>query len=244
MTARIRRLLASFVQPPPVTRQSIERTEPDSGTRQRQPGLFHGRDGGHRGARAARHGPDFAIRAAGDPHRARLVEPQQSARVGLRLRGLRRSPRRAERPRLRPDGQRPAGARAAWPRRGWSSPRKRSSSGPITTLATTAIDVFRPRPPALLASRAISKRRRRAIEEARRAKRARTLPAVRVRRADALGRGGPAARRGPGRRPLAGAAGIRPCHERDLPRRPAVADPRPVPGSPHVPHVVRPDAGR
>ena len=51
--------------------------------------------------------------------------------------------------------------------------------------------------------------------------------------------GRPPARRGAGRRPGPGAARMGPRHQRHQHRRPAGVDPRPVPGSPRLPDLLR-----
>ena len=86
---------------------------------------------------APRDRPDLAVRPAGAGPRPRLDEHEQSARVGPRLRRLRRRPGRAERPRPGPDPQRPARPRAAGRPRALRSRPRRSSSAGSTTPATS-----------------------------------------------------------------------------------------------------------
>ena len=77
-----------------------------------------------------------------------------------------------------------------------------------------------------------------------RSERPRAEPAVPFRPAVALLRRGSAARRGQGGRPGAGPPRMGARHQRHLHRRPALADPRPLPRPPRVPHLLRSDAGR
>ena len=79
---------------------------------------IHGaRDGGHRAPRSRRDGNSGSPVFARARHRSRIDQPQQPARVGARLRRVRRRTRRAQCPRLRADGQRRARASASQGRR-------------------------------------------------------------------------------------------------------------------------------
>ena len=94
-------------------------------------------DDRHRRAGAARHRADARLRPAGADPRARVAQHEQPARVGARLRGVRRVGRRAERPGHRADPERPAGAGRAGRRAGWRSRTTRCSSAGCTTPATS-----------------------------------------------------------------------------------------------------------
>jgi hypothetical protein len=77
------------------------------------PGVHRHRAGRPGGGSVAQYRLTTAIRAADGADGPRLDQPEQSASRRLRLRGVQRAPRRAERPRLRRHGQSPGGAGAA-----------------------------------------------------------------------------------------------------------------------------------
>ena len=94
------------------TRLQLDR-EDDSAAHREAFRVHRAGDGGYRAARPRRHRDSRSPLAARARHRPRIDQPQQPSRVGPRLRRVRGRTRRAERPRLRADGQRPARAPAA-----------------------------------------------------------------------------------------------------------------------------------
>ena len=169
---------------------------------------------------------------------------EQPARVGPRLRGVRRGARRAERPGDRPDPQRPARPRAGLAAAGSPIPADTVFVGGLHNTCNedvTFVDLDRVPD---VAPGGVRARPARTCEEAcdrnahERGRRFESAPLTLTPRRR------PAARGGPGRGPGPGAAGVGARDQRHLHRRPARADPRAVPRPPGVPHLLRPDPGR
>ena len=189
-----------------------------------------------------RHGLTEQVRAAGDHHGARLLEPQQPARIRARLRRLRRRPRRSQRSGAGRHAQRSARSRAAGPARAGDSA-DTVFVGAYHNTCDDSVDYYDlDRLPSSHHDEFESARHRSTSPGG--AKRARAVPPVRVGRIGAVGRGGAAAREGPRRR----LSQVRPEYghatNASLPRRPARADRGPVSRSPCVSDVVRPHAGQ
>ena len=122
LTARIRHKFGRLVETPPLTRLRVERTQASPGPADAACRLQRRGDDRRGRAVAPRHRADPWVRPALAAARARLAQPEQSARLGPQLRGLRRRLRRAERPHHGPDLERPDGCARAWPQRGLSLP--------------------------------------------------------------------------------------------------------------------------
>ena len=205
--------------------------------------IHRARDGGHRPScpRGYRHSRSPLVARA--RHRPRVDQPQQPSRIGPRLRRMRRRTRRAERPRVRPDGQRSARARSCWPARGCRSTRRHGSSGRSATPATTRSAFFdddldpRGLPAAVRAGRGGDR-----DDAATRG--ARTVPPVRRGPAVVSTARGACPCRGACRRSGAAAARVRARDERVLHHRPAHADTRAVSRPAGVSRLVRSVARR
>ncbi len=157
------------------------------------------RDDRDRREGAARDGADLAIFAAGGDPGPRIDQHEQPARIGPRLRRLRRRAGRPQRPRPGPDAQRPAGPRAAGRPRA-DDPRRDPLHRRAAQHQQRGRHLLRHRPcprppPPGITGDPLDHRPRL------RAQRARAMPAVPVGAFDALARRGPAARRGAGRGP-------------------------------------------
>ena len=229
--------------PRPATRLSTLRVGRRAAVaRRRQAGrLLARRIHRSRHGHADQHRPGQRLRADRRRPRPRLDQPQQPARVGARLRRLRRAPRRRQRAALRRHGQSPRRARRRARSAASTSPPTPGSSARCTTPPTTAC--------ATTTSRRCRRSRADAFDEAfaalERARRENALE--RSRRFDDApltqsAEAGAASRRGALGQPGAAAARVRPLHQRHLHRRPARADARPAPRSPRLPGQLRPDA--
>ena len=128
----------------------------------------------------------------------RLDQHEQPARVGPRLRGVRRRPRRAERPGHRPDPQRPAGSASGWRPRGLAIPDETVFVGGMHNTSSEAV-TFADRTGSRSRTGRSSRRPAGPIEEACDRGRPRAAPAVRVGPADrvAPARPGGTSRGGP-----------------------------------------------
>ena len=117
LTAQIRHRFGRLVQTPPLTRLRIERTQPSPGPTDAAIGFSVAEmiDAAERLLRDIGLTRGFArlLLLA----RPRLAQPEQSARLGPQLRGLRRRLGRAERTHHGPDLERPEGARGPGPAR-------------------------------------------------------------------------------------------------------------------------------
>ena len=228
-----------IVQTPPSTRLQLERDEPTPGPSDGAVG-FTVEEMTDIGERLLRDiGLTSRVRPAGAPARPRLEQPEQPARVGLRLRRLRRRgaagrTRRAmaqilNDPRVR---------RAAWPARAVDARPRRSSSAACTTPATTrspsSTSTGCPRRTARS-----SRRPAQAIEATcdrnahERCRRFMSAPLT----LSFAGRPRSTSRSGRRTWPRPGPSGAR--DQRHQHRRPARVDARPVPRPPRLPHVLR-----
>ena len=214
------------------------RTRP--GRRRRR--VLTGRDDGDRREGPARDRPDGPVFPAGGRPGPRLDEHEQPARVGARLRGLRRRAGRRERAGPGADPQRPAGPRAAHCARS-DDPGRDPLRRRLAQHQQRAGDVLRPRPDPGRPSRGVL-RLPVGHRADLRAECPRALPSVPLGAPDALDGGRTAARRGPRRGPGAGPPRVGPRDQRDHDRRPPRLEPRPVPRPSRVPRLVRPDPGR